>query len=249
MKYIDDKRILNGHYMVHAMLETPILSIGQRLAETREELGYSVDSIAERLRISKRYLSFLEHDEFEKIPALVYREQYLKTYASFLGFRWEEIQPFYEETLRVRCCSKDASKAIEKVTSSQLWVGPRIVKYAGITLVFLACLGYLGVVTYHSLRSPDLVIDAPSDHIASNESTVIVTGKTESAAELTINEQPIAKRQDGTFSQEVSLTGGVNLIRVAAAKKFSRPTVMYRTIIREDNGVSQNINTNTNHSL
>lgn len=229
------------------MNETPTLSIGQRLTEAREELGYTLDFIAEKLRIGKQYLSFLEHNEFEKIPALVYREQYLKKYGSFLGFSWDEMRPFYEETIRLQCCDQGTSDTIEKISSSQLWVGPRIVKYAGLTLAFVACLGYLGAVTYYSLRPPELTIHSPGDHIASHESIVIVTGQTEEGAELTINEQPIAKQQDGTFSQEVSLTGGVNLIRVAAAKKFSRPTVVYRTIVREDDDIGA-IN-KTNHSF
>lgn len=59
--------------------------MSSKLKEAREEAGYTVEEVAEKLNIRKQYIICLEEGNFEGIPGKVYVEGYTKMYTEFLG--------------------------------------------------------------------------------------------------------------------------------------------------------------------
>lgn len=59
--------------------------MSSKLKEAREEAGYTVEEVAEKLNIRKQYIICLEEGNFEGIPGKVYVEGYTKMYSEFLG--------------------------------------------------------------------------------------------------------------------------------------------------------------------
>lgn len=60
-------------------------SAGEILKVCREEKGLSLDEVSEELKILKRNLSLLEHDQAHEQLTLLFAKGYLKNYAQFLG--------------------------------------------------------------------------------------------------------------------------------------------------------------------
>ncbi len=56
-----------------------------KLKEVREEKGYTIEQVADILKIRKQYLLDLEKGDLEDIPGKVYAEGYSKIYHEFLG--------------------------------------------------------------------------------------------------------------------------------------------------------------------
>ncbi len=68
-----------------------IPSVGERLAQAREEQGFSLDDIAAETRIPLRHLQNLEAGEWDKLPAPTYTIGFAKSYASAVGLDRGEI--------------------------------------------------------------------------------------------------------------------------------------------------------------
>ncbi len=72
---------------------------GEVLRKKREELGLEISQIADQLRIKKDYLSCIEQDLFEKLPAPVYTMGYIKSYARHLDVDPTAILEVYSKCL------------------------------------------------------------------------------------------------------------------------------------------------------
>jgi cytoskeletal protein RodZ len=72
---------------------------GEILKKRREESGFSVEGIAEALKIRKDYLSAIEEDAFEKLPVPVYTLGYIRAYAKYLNVDSDPIVAFYNKHL------------------------------------------------------------------------------------------------------------------------------------------------------
>ncbi len=67
------------------------LDIGTRIKERREELGYSLEQVSERIRIRKVYLESIEKNNFSDLPGRAYVAGFIDVYCRFLGLDSKEI--------------------------------------------------------------------------------------------------------------------------------------------------------------
>ncbi len=67
------------------------MSFGEKLRETRESKGYSLDYIEEETKIRKLYIDALERETFNVLPPRVYATGFVRRYSKFLGFNADEM--------------------------------------------------------------------------------------------------------------------------------------------------------------
>ncbi len=72
---------------------------------------------------------------------------------------------------------------------------------------------------------PNLQIISPQDGTTVYQSKIVVTGKTDRGAEVTINGNSVAVTSDGTFTGTVNLDEGDNTIVIVASKNGAKNTV------------------------
>ena len=65
--------------------------IGRFLEQKRKEKGLSLEEVEQATKIRKRYLDGLEREDYAVLPAGVYAQGFLKTYANFLGLDGEDL--------------------------------------------------------------------------------------------------------------------------------------------------------------
>lgn len=102
--------------------------------------------------------------------------------------------------------------------------------------VFSVFLGYLGYVVSGLLIPPSLTITEPGDGVVSKSRTIELHGKTIPDAKVTVNGGAILPTEKGDFSTLLVLGNGVNTIEVKAEKRYSRPRVVTRTVLIQENG-------------
>src|SRR5512134_2664788 len=66
-------------------------TIGQRLRQARERLGFSLEEAERTTRIRAQHLAALERDEFDALPSPVQARGFLKNYADYLGLDTEPL--------------------------------------------------------------------------------------------------------------------------------------------------------------
>lgn len=104
----------------------------------------------------------------------------------------------------------------------------------GIFLAFF--LVYLTIQSRAFLFAPWLVLPYSSDVISVSETTIIIHGSTSPQAELFVNDEEVSVSLRGDFSFPVSLSRGINAVKVKARNPFGRERVRALTIIVNTKG-------------
>ena len=70
-------------------------NIGSLLKRAREELGYTLEDVAQETKIQKRYILDLEEENYDDMPGRIYEKGFLKTYATLLGLDVDAVMDLY----------------------------------------------------------------------------------------------------------------------------------------------------------
>ena len=112
------------------------------------------------------------------------------------------------------------------VTPKILILGLSVIIIAAISIYFLYQLSFL-------TKPPELIIEYPSEDLIVNEEKILIKGKTQINAEISINGSGTWLDEEGVFNQELFLQEGVNVIKIIAVNKFGRKNEIIRKIIYE----------------
>lgn len=73
--------------------------LGAKLRQTREQKGYSIGEVTERLKLSARQIESLESGNYEGLPELVFVRGFLRTYGRFLDLDDNEVSAFLDRIM------------------------------------------------------------------------------------------------------------------------------------------------------
>lgn len=210
--------------------------IGHHLKNARRALGLSVDEIAEATKIRKPLLLALEQSAFHEIEEPFYRAIIVKTYSEYVGLDWRDVGPAYErESAYIPKNRSHAPASASAIQRRDLWVASRIAKNIFLAGAIGGACAYLAFLAFVALQPPTLTVQNPLDNLESSSHTVLVRGAVKGGeSDIRINGQRVLKRGDGSFEREVTLSSGVNVIQVAAAKKYSKESVITRTVVYQE---------------
>jgi cytoskeleton protein RodZ len=81
--------------------------VGEELRNARFALGASLDDMAERLRINRRYLAALEEGRVRDLPGVAYATGFVRSYAQVLGLNAPALVRRFREGAGVATAPKD----------------------------------------------------------------------------------------------------------------------------------------------
>ena len=70
------------------------------LAKARETQGISLEQIADKTKISMRFLRAIEAEEFDKLPGGIFSTSYLRLYAGIIGYEEAALLALYNSLMR-----------------------------------------------------------------------------------------------------------------------------------------------------
>ncbi len=74
-------------------------SVARLLMDTRQSKNYSIKQVADKLRISARYLEAIETANTNELPERVYALGFIRSYARFLNLNGDEVLERYKEEI------------------------------------------------------------------------------------------------------------------------------------------------------
>ena len=77
------------------------------LARSRRKAGVSLEQIADRTKISLRFLRAIEAEEFEKLPGGIFSTSYLRQYAAIIGYDEVELLSHFERKMNPQPAGKE----------------------------------------------------------------------------------------------------------------------------------------------
>ncbi len=69
------------------------------LSKFRQEAGLTLEHIAERTKISMRFLRAIEDGDYEKLPGGIFTTSYLRQYAASIGFGESELMEHFNRKM------------------------------------------------------------------------------------------------------------------------------------------------------
>jgi DnaJ-class molecular chaperone len=78
------KTIVSSNAIIQEILAHEVLS-GSDLKKIRDELGVSLEEIAETVKVRMAYLRAIEEDQFEKAPSRIFLKGFVRAYAQYIG--------------------------------------------------------------------------------------------------------------------------------------------------------------------
>lgn len=210
---------------------TPENNWGDELRQARLFRNLKIEEVAKKIHIRKEYLTALEEERLDRLPAGLYGKNFLKDYADFLGLDAKKSLKKLNEKISSEQLDDPFSQKIVK--KGEFISFPKIVRNILISFGLLICCLYLIFYFKKIVFPPKLEVTQPNQNILAQETLLLVSGETEKEAEIKINGELVLNNHDGFFSQAVNLKKGLNNITITAKKKYSRERTVVRQVLVE----------------
>lgn len=202
------------------------LTLGEKLKKLRTDFRMSLSEISKATRIQVKYLEYIENGQYEKLPADVYVRGFLRSYARHLNMNEQAFIRLYERERNIQDnLGRNVSKKtfnVKNLDISSFVLTPRSLV---ITLIFLLVSGAF-LYLYQELQSfagvPRLVILSPANGAVLETDKVVVEGKTDKDARVSINNQTVFVGSEGEFSDKLILQPGINTVTVVSINRFDK---------------------------
>ncbi|MDO8676745.1 MAG: helix-turn-helix domain-containing protein [Candidatus Azambacteria bacterium] len=214
-------------------LESRIVpALADFLKEKIKEKNLNLERLSELTKIQVYHLQALLAGEFDKLPPAIYREGIFKRLSKFLDLDENEIMEMYKnENHATNEMSYVNSVIVSKRNSYFILTPKKLAVFFGGTLLVLVS-AYLWYQFNFLIGPPNLVVEPYEDMIVREES-LLVKGKTDSSVNLTVNGENVYVSQDGSFSKNIQLAAGLNIIEIKSVNNLGKITKIIRQIFRE----------------
>ena len=201
------------------------LTLGEKLRKLRNDSRTSLQEVSKATRIQVKYLESLENGDYAKLPADVYVRGFLRSYARYLNIDEQAFIRLYERERNIQANlghSIRPSETRRDIGTASIVITPRAV-----VMVLIACMvGGAFFYLYREFRSftaaPYPIITEPASGSTVASGSVVVRGKTDRGARLSINGQSVFVGDDGSFSEPLLLQPGLNMVSVASINRFDK---------------------------
>ncbi|MFZ4632210.1 MAG: helix-turn-helix domain-containing protein [Patescibacteria group bacterium] len=204
---------------------------GEKLSQARKLKQLKIEDIAKKINIRPEYLLAIEEERFDKLPAGLYGKNFIKEYAAALGLNVKEILRDWDEQVLNNSPEDPFSRKI--LARHKFIIFPKLVRNLLFIGAIIICFLYLIFYFKKIILPPQLTITQPSSNLSIKGTNIMISGQTESEAEIKINGEIVLNNNNGNFSQTINLKKGLNNIIIKAKKKYSREEIVTRQILVE----------------
>jgi cytoskeletal protein RodZ len=199
-----------------------MITAGEVLKNKRELLKKSLERVSADTKIQKRFLEYIENNQFEYFDSEVFLTGFIKIYAKYLDLDTSKVLALYRrsnpnKTPRNTPNKKDETKPSKKLKKKPT-LEPKLIITILLGIFLLAIFAYIGFQIYKFQRPPSLEITSPAADSEVQTEDILVEGETDSESIIEINGTAVETNEQGEFSYEVTLKEGLNTITVKARK-------------------------------
>ncbi len=202
-----------------------IKTLGERLRDIREKAGISIEEVAKVTKINKKYLEYIEDDNYEKLPFDVYVKGFLRSYSNFLGIESKDVLRIYKKE---RGAQINIKKPRAQGNKSKKIKIPTIVLSFKLIVGVLSALFFISIAWYFYKETgkfaevPRLLIFKPMNNSVIQGSSTEIMGVTDVGNKIMVNGQSIFVNEKGEFRERISLKSGVNKLKIESSNKFGK---------------------------
>lgn len=215
-------------------------NIGEVLRKKREQMGWSVHQLSRWIAVAERYVEAIEAEEWERLPGEVYIRNFLRRYASEVDLEPQRVEKAYQQHSGMSYSTSISSlQRTLPLPAKHFMILPKYIRNGFVVLGICAVLAYLGWQANMYFSPPSLVVFSPTDDLITSQPTIELRGQTDPEVEVTVNDIPISVNA-GSFSENLDLQSGINVLKITATKKQGIKSEIYRKVMWRANDISKN---------
>lgn len=210
-------------------------TVGEILRKARLEKKLSLEDVGNTTKITISYLEAIEANDFKQLPASAFTKGFLQNYAKVVDLNPHHVLAIFRRDydqddrgmIVPRSLAEAPRKSFSLMTPRASWMGLSI-------LIGLFVVGFFARQIWLFQSAPTLELLEPGEQ-AQVSSPVMVTGQTQSHAQVTINNRSVAVDDAGTFEARIPLTLGEHTLIVSATSRSDKTRTIERLITVIDN--------------
>jgi cytoskeletal protein RodZ len=208
-------------------------TLGERLRQLREEAGWTVEEVSQRITVAPKYIAAIESGRYQDLPGLVYARNFVKLYVELVKLEpLAAMQRFDHEFHVVRGAPRDQHRLVPRANTELPW-WRRHVRFIGASILVLMIGAYIGWQLFNLWSPPRLTVSDPAKDISTRELMITVRGQTEPETIVTLNNDQLNVDSAGSFQSTVDLRPGLNTLEFSARSKHSGNRVVTRQVLVE----------------
>jgi cytoskeletal protein RodZ len=208
--------------------------LGGRLRSLREEEGYSLPALAQKLKIPQSHLEHIEAGRYAALPERAYVRQFIKSYARacsrdplpYLRRLDSEMPPPHTH-------GPTASRKVRPLSLGDLHT-PNLFRNIFLAVLAAGMFGYLATQIVKLRTPPALDLFSPPDGFVTTKSSLEVAGRTEPETAIFVNGAHTLADSSGLFRETIDLSRGLNILTITAQKPHGAAQTAYRKVILEE---------------
>lgn len=200
-----------------------MITAGEVLKNKRELLKRSLEKASLDTKIQKRFLEYIENNQFDYFDSEVFLTGFIKIYAQYLDLDTNKILALYRRSNPKKTPPKTEPKE-QKVFGNNnkknlaKHLTPKTLLTILLTVFLISVFGYIGYQIYKFQSPPTLEISQPANESEFTTKTITIKGQTETETLVEINGNSVDTDKDGAFTKEIDLIEGPNIITIRASK-------------------------------
>jgi hypothetical protein len=206
-----------------------IETLGDYLHQIREQLNFDVKTISILTQIKPTYLESLEKGDWAALPSDVYIRGFIKSLARVYNLDEKTLIEQYEKEHGFLPKSREQKQE----TKYKFNFTPKTIIVLVSLLLGVLAVGYVATQIRSVLAAPVLELSEPSGDVTIQGNSVVIAGRSEIGADVTINEQIVLTDKNGQFTESLILSSGINVIEVVSKNKFNRVSRIVRKVNAE----------------
>jgi len=135
---------------------------------------------------------------------------------------------------------KEEATPFIKVKNPNLFFGPEIIKSSKkyfpqklslfLIIIFFIFFSYLFLILRIIFSPPEIIIYFPPNNYITQERIITIKGKSEKNSVVKINDKVVLLK-DNKFEEKITLSDGLNIVKISAKKRFGPEKTIFRQII------------------
>jgi len=201
-------------------------TIGTVLKNARRNRRFSRVRLEKETRIKKEFIKAIEEEKWSQLPELPVVKGFVRNIAQTLKVNEKRVTALLRRDYPPKPLDVNPKKGVfEKFVWS-----PKFTFFLGVVIVIIALLGYLSFQYTSFISPPTLEIIGPKEGEVITGTEIAVFGKTDSDANISVNNQPVIVDADGAFEAEIEVVKGSQEIIIRATSRGGKETVVRRRI-------------------
>ena len=205
-------------------------TIGEILKTARVSRKLTLTDLSRLTKISLATLKALEKNQFVKLPSSTYIQGFIKNYAQAVGLDPAKTLAVFKRGYDRRHAKKILPQGLTQPLNQPFLASAAGRNFLAVGLILLILAGYLTLTLLKLFRPPALIIDQPQE-AQELTSPVLIKGKTDRDATLTLNDKTVNLESDGRFTTIYSSQSGTLELNFKTTSRRGQSRELVRHVI------------------